>query len=56
VDLARELHSLALTYDELIRISVAAEYDKNLIVAAKALYDKLPVAENFVTWFEELRS
>jgi hypothetical protein len=56
VDLARELHSLALTYDELIRISVAAEYDKNLIIAAKALYDKLPVAENFVTWFEELRS
>ena len=55
VEVARELHSLALTYDELIRISVAADYDKNLISAAHVLYNKLQVSDSFVTWFEELR-
>ena len=55
VDIARELNSFSLTYDELSRIAVAAEYDKNLITAAQSLYSKLKITDNFVDWFIELR-
>lgn len=55
VDLARELNVLSLTYDELNKIAVAAEYDKNLVTAAYVLYNKLQVTDNFTDWFVELR-
>lgn len=55
VDIARELNSFSLTYDELKNIAVAAEYDKQLIIAAQELYNKLKLTEDFANWFIELR-
>ena len=55
VDIARSLNAFSLTYEELSRIAVAAEYDKNLIIAAQDLYSKLKITDNFVDWFVELR-
>lgn len=55
VDIARELSSFSLTYDELTRIAVAAEYDKTIIIAARELYSKFNLSENFANWFIELR-
>ena len=55
VDIARELSSFSLTYDDLNRIAIAAEYDKTIIIAAQELYNKLKIVENFANWFIELR-
>ena len=55
VELARELSSLSLTYDELNQIAVISDYDKNMVSAAFILYNKLQSTDNFVDWFAELR-
>jgi hypothetical protein len=55
VDIARDLSEFSLTYDDLNRIAVAANYDKNLITTAQDLYVKLKVTDNFADWFVELR-
>jgi plasmid replication initiation protein len=55
VDIARDLSSFSLTYEDLTRIAVAADYDRNLIITAQDLYTKLKITDNFVDWFVELR-
>jgi plasmid replication initiation protein len=55
IDLARELSSMTLTYDELTRIAMAADYDKELVIAALIMYEKLNVKDNFCDWFIDLR-
>jgi plasmid replication initiation protein len=55
VDLARELNSLTLTYDEINRIAIASNYDKKAVAAAHVLYEQLKITDNFVDWFLELR-
>jgi plasmid replication initiation protein len=55
VDIARELNSLSLTFEDLNKIAIAADYDKHLVTAAYVLYNKLPSKGSFVDWFIELR-
>ena len=56
VDIARELSAFHLTYDELMKIAKASNYDKNIIIAARGLYQSLKVSEPFEMWFQKLRS
>lgn len=55
VEIARELNSLSLTYDDLKRIAIASSYDKNIIIAAHDLYNQLQLTDNFAEWFIKLR-
>lgn len=55
VDLARELSSFALNFDDLKIIAQASGYNKSLVIAAQDLYRQLNLSEDFVQWFCELR-
>ena len=48
--------AVELTYSELKSIAEAALYDKELVYAAKIMYDKMNVRDNFAEWFLTFKS
>jgi hypothetical protein len=55
VSLARELSGFSLKFDDLTRIAKASNYDKELVVAASVMYNKMQVTEDFTSWFIDMR-
>jgi hypothetical protein len=55
VELARELCDMALNFEELGRIAKTSDYDIDLIRAARVMYDKFQLSDNFADWFVEFR-
>ena len=51
VEIAEELKSFSLTYEELKQIANMAQYDMELVVAAHTIYKKLNIKEHFTQWF-----
>ena len=56
VEIARELNTMSLTYGDLKKVAIASSYDKNIVIAAKDLYNQLQLTDNFAEWFVKLRS